>query len=50
MQADFKYRFQDLRSTFEYFVNPFICDIIEDGFPISGIIIVEKAAEEFGLL
>ena len=35
-------RFEDLKSmksTFAFFVNPFICDIIEDRFPISEIIL-----------
>ena len=53
LQADFKRRFEDLKSfksTFAFFVNPFMCDIIEDGFPISEIILVEKAAGELELL
>ena len=47
LQANFKHRFEDLKSfksTFLYFVNPFICDIIEDGFPI-----FEKVAGELVL-
>ena len=31
-------------------MNPFICDIIEDGFPISEIILSEKATGELELL
>ena len=38
------------KSTFAYFVNPFICDIIEGGFPASEIILVEKAVAELELL
>ena len=53
LQANFKYSFGDLKSlksTFAFFVNPFICDIIEDGFPFSKIILGEKAAGELELL
>ena len=32
---------KSFKSTFAYFVNPFICDIIEDGFLISEIILTE---------
>lgn len=39
-----------MKSTFAYFVNPFICDITEDGFPISEIILTEKASGELELL
>ena len=39
-----------LKSTFAFFVNQFICDIIEDGFPISETILSEKAAGELDLL
>ena len=52
-QANFKHRFVDLesfKSIFAYFVNPFICDIIEDGFSISEIILTEKVAGELELL
>ena len=53
LQANFKCRFEDLKnfkSTFAFFVNPFICDIIEDGFPISEVILVKKAVAELELL
>ena len=53
LQASFKNIFEDLKglkSTFAFFVNPFICDIIEDGFQISEIIFTEKAAGELELL
>lgn len=53
LQADFKHRFEDLKclkSTFSYFLNLFICDINEDGFSISEIILTEKAAGELELL
>ena len=42
-------KFEDLKSfksTVAYFVNPLIYDIIEDGFPISEIIPIEKASGE----
>ena len=53
LQANFKHKFEDLKSfksTFLYFVNPFICDSVEDGFPISEIILTVKAAGELNLL
>ena len=53
LQANFIYRIEDLKSmksTFTFFVNPFICDIIEDGFPISEITLSEKAAGKLELL
>ena len=40
---------KSFKSVFAYFVTPFICDI-EDGFPISEIILTEKAAEELNLI
>ena len=53
LQANFKYRFEDLKSlksTFAFYVNPFICDIIDDGFLIPEIIHSEKAAGDLELL
>ena len=53
LQENFKYWFEDLKSlksTFTFFMNPFICDIIENGFPIFEIILSEKAAGELVLL
>ena len=53
LQGNFKHISEDLKSfnfKFAYFVNPFICDIIEDGFSISKIILTEKAAGELKLL
>ena len=53
LQANFKYRFEDLKSlksTFAFFLKLIIWDIIEDGFPISEIILSEKAAGELELL
>ena len=53
LQANFKYSFEDLKSlksTFAFFVNLFIGDIIEDGFPNSEIILSEKATGELELL
>ena len=41
---------KSLKSTFAFFVNPFISEIIEDGFPICEIILSKKAAEELELL
>ena len=41
--------FKSFKSTFAHFVDPFICDIIEDGFPISEIKLTEKAAKELEL-
>ena len=41
---------KSFKFTFAYFVNPFIYDIIEDGFQICEIILSEKEAGELELL
>ena len=49
LQANFKDRFENLKSlktTCAFFGNPFICDIIKNGFPISEIILIAKVAVE----
>ena len=46
LQVNFKYNFEDLKSL----KCTFICDIIEDGFPISEVILSEKAARDLELL
>lgn len=51
LQADSKHTFEDLKrlkSKFAYFVHPFICDI-EDKFPISEMLLAEKAAGQLVL-
>ena len=40
---------KSFKSTFSYNVHPFICDTIDDRFPISEIILTEKAAGELAL-
>lgn len=53
LQEDFQQRFEDLqnlKSSFTYFLNPFACNIVEDGFSISEVLLAEKASGELELL